>query len=547
MATSTLLRALRRPSSVAALRLATTANVQAVTGYRHLNNRNLSVFNEFSKQLKGEAKSNPEFQKSMKEFSEKLGVVKEDLKVRTQKTAETISKSVEDVMTEAEATSKKRRLLLIACMGFPMGIKNRTVMGMGRFSSPHAGMGMGMGMGGLSRGQGCESNTRLGNPHCHLVTANVKEKMSAATEEVKESFGLGKEGTSSFRDGSHGTSNHGKTEASSHSDDKSQDATSAYMLFDKLRSTFSSASPVVSGAFAKLKDTRVSTLAKQGYEIVKDELSSSSSRKKKNHIRQAYSAAVEKSTRTDIVIVPTKKSVVGEKWEAIKNKMRGHPVYKRVNEYTKPVVTKVNEYTKPVVTKGQEVAEDVRERWETSDHPVVQKIQDINETIFEETATAASFREIRRRDPSFSLSDFIGDVQEMIKPVLTAYSKGDLKTLKKYCTKEILERCEGERKGYASQGMFFDHKILHISDADVRETKMLGSAPIILVMFRTQEIHCIRDKEGQVTEGGQDSIRTVYYQWAMQLMDSDELPEEESYYAVWRLREMHQLGVKALI
>ncbi|KAF7007452.1 hypothetical protein CFC21_022390 [Triticum aestivum] len=486
MATSTLLRALRRPSSVAALRLATTANVQAVTGYRHLNNRNLSVFNEFSKQLKGEAKSNPEFQKSMKEFSEKLGVVKEDLKVRTQKTAETISKSVEDVMTEAEATSKK-------------------------------------------------------------VTANVKEKMSAATEEVKESFGLGKEETSSFRDGSHGTSNHGKTEASSHSDDKSQDATSAYMLFDKLRSTFSSASPVVSGAFAKLKDTRVSALAKQGYEIVKDELSSSSSRKKKNHIRQAYSAAVEKSTRTDIVIVPTKKSVVGEKWEAIKNKMRGHPVYKRVNEYTKPVVTKVNEYTKPVVTKGQEVAEDVRERWETSDHPVVQKIQDINETIFEETATAASFREIRRRDPSFSLSDFIGDVQEMIKPVLTAYSKGDLKTLKKYCTKEILERCEGERKGYASQGMFFDHKILHISDADVRETKMLGSAPIILVMFRTQEIHCIRDKEGQVTEGGQDSIRTVYYQWAMQLMDSDELPEEESYYAVWRLREMHQLGVKALI
>uniref|UniRef100_A0A8R7TEL2 Mitochondrial import inner membrane translocase subunit TIM44-2 n=1 Tax=Triticum urartu TaxID=4572 RepID=A0A8R7TEL2_TRIUA len=294
MATSKLLRALRRPSSVAALRLATTANVQAVTGYRHLNNRNLSVFNEFSKQLKGEAKSNPEFQKSMKEFSEKLGVVKEDLKVRTQKTAETISKSVEDVMTEAEATSKK-------------------------------------------------------------VTANVKEKMSAATEEVKESFGLGKEETSSFRDGSHGTSNHGKTEASSHSDDKSQDATSAYMLFDKLRSTFSSASPVVSGAFAKLKDTRVSTLAKQGYEIVKDELSSSSSRKKKNHIRQAYSAAVEKSTRTDIVIVPTKKSVVGEKWEAIKNKMRGHPVYKRVNEYTKPVVTKVNEYTKPVVTKGQEV------------------------------------------------------------------------------------------------------------------------------------------------------------------------------------------------
>ena len=64
--------------------------------------------------------------------------------------------------------------------------------------------------------------------------------------------------------------------------------------------------------------------------------------------------------------MPTKKSVLGEKWEAFKNKvsqgeigfssyffhinllseiplflskMRGNPVYKRVNEYTKPVVS----------------------------------------------------------------------------------------------------------------------------------------------------------------------------------------------------------------
>ncbi|GJN37964.1 hypothetical protein PR202_gb26967 [Eleusine coracana subsp. coracana] len=470
MATSALLRALRRPSSEAALRLAMSANRQASTGYRHLNNRNLSVFNEFSKQLKGEAKSNPEFQKTVKEFSEKLGVVKEDLKVRTKKTTETIYKSVDDVWSEAEETSKK-------------------------------------------------------------VTANIKEKMSAAKEEVKESFGLGKEEATSCRDGSPEASKHDKTEASSHSDDASNHGTDSHTLFTKLKATISSASPAVSGAFAKLKDTRISTLAKQGYEIVKDELSTTSGKKKK-HPRHASAAPVEKSSRTDLVIVPTKKSVLGEKWEALKNKMRGHPVYKRVNEYTKPVVN-----------IGQEVAEDVRERWETSDNPVVQKIQEYgvllhylcylvakyngfslnyaivfifvgiwNESVFEETTTAITFKEIRQRDPSFSLPDFVADVQEMIKPVLTAYAK-----------------------------------ILHISDADVLETKMMGSAPIIIVIFQTQQIYCIRDKEGQVTGGGQDVIQTVYYHWAMQLMDSDEVPEEESYYPVWRLREMQQAGVKALI
>jgi len=187
--------------------------------------------------------------------------------------------------------------------------------------------------------------------------------------QVKESFGLGKEESTSCRDGSPEASKHEKAEASSHSDGTSEDATGSNTLFTKWKSTISSASPMVSSAFAKLKDTKVSTLAKQGYEIVKDELSSSSSRKRKHQARHA-SAKVEKSTRTDLVLTPTKKSVLGEKWEAFKNKVslrrlfnsapiflilisylksfffskvRGHPVYKTVDEYTKPVVTKGQE------------------------------------------------------------------------------------------------------------------------------------------------------------------------------------------------------------
>ncbi|KAK1391347.1 hypothetical protein POM88_010403 [Heracleum sosnowskyi] len=50
-----------------------------------------------------------------------------------------------------------------------------------------------------------------------------------------------------------------------------------------------------------------------------------------------------------------------------------------------------------------QLAEDVREMWEVSDNPVVHKIQDINATVFGETAAGISVKEIRRRDPSFSL------------------------------------------------------------------------------------------------------------------------------------------------
>lgn len=52
-------------------------------GFSH--SRQFSVFNEFSKNVKGEAQSNPEFQQSIKELKEKAGElkgVKEELKVR---------------------------------------------------------------------------------------------------------------------------------------------------------------------------------------------------------------------------------------------------------------------------------------------------------------------------------------------------------------------------------------------------------------------------------------------------------------------------------
>ncbi|XP_078164298.1 mitochondrial import inner membrane translocase subunit TIM44-2-like isoform X1 [Carex rostrata] len=480
MATSTLLRVLRRSSCHLLLTPAQIRHLQLPGGYKHTTNRHLSVFKEFSKHLKGEANSNPEFQKSVKELNEKIGVVTDDLKVKTKKTAEKVYKSVDEVWTEAEETSKK-------------------------------------------------------------VSASVKEKISAAKEEVKETFGLGKEHITGTSQGSEPNPNQ---TSSSSSESSSQDASTSSTnqqgqfgygdIFSKLKSTISSASPAVSSAFQKLKDTKVTNLAKKSFEMVRDELSADSKTRTKK-MQQAAAASGERSTRTEVVVVPIKRSVLGEKWESLKQKMQGHPMFR-----------KVTGYTKPVVNKGQEIAEDVRERWETSDSPIVHKIQDLNETVFGETATGLSFKEIRRRDPSFSLPDFVSDVQEIIHPVLTAYHKGDLETLKKYCTKEVLERCKGERTAYESQGMFFDKKILHISEVDVRETKMMGSTPIIILFFQTQQIYCVRDKQGEIMDGGKDTILTVYYAWAMQLMDADEAGEE-SYFPVWRLREMQEQGVQALI
>lgn len=465
-----------------------TTNLRLIGADRYVGIRHFGVFNEFSNKIKGEVDRNQEFQQSvkvLKEKAEELKGVKEDLKTRTKQTTEQLYKHVDGVWTEAEATAKK-------------------------------------------------------------VYANVEEKISATKEEVRESFRTGKEetpGSSGHSDTSGSNTNESSESASAKTQQEQQQQQSsssdnAETVFSKVKSAASSLSSKVSPAFQKIKEAKPVDLAKKGYGIILDELKGTPGKRKRlenSAPTQETSSNFERSTRTDVAILPSKQSKWNKKWEAFKEKMQVHPVFKRFTGMSEPVVT-----------KSQEIAEDIRERWETSDHPAVHKIQDISETVFGESTAALSFKEIRRRDPSFSLPEFVAEVQEVIRPVLGAFFKGDTEVLKKYCSKEVIERCKAEHQAFDSQGIIFDNKILHISEVEVRETKMMGDSPIIILAFQTQQVYCIRDKLGSIKEGGKDTIHTVYYAWAMQLVEAEELGEG-AIHPIWRLKEMQQLGVAALI
>lgn len=98
-------------------------------------------------------------------------------------------------------------------------------------------------------------------------------------------------------------------------------------IFSKVKSGVSSISPKVSLAFLKLKEAKPIDLVKKGYDIVKDELKGNPNRRK----RLEYDASsvssspnVERSTRTDVVVLPSQQSAWSKKWEAFKLKVRYH-------------------------------------------------------------------------------------------------------------------------------------------------------------------------------------------------------------------------------
>lgn len=131
------------------------------------------------------------------------------------------------------------------------------------------------------------------------------------SSEANPGFSSGVKDGSKSSSGEDGQQNAGPTDA-------------AQTLYSKFKSGVAYISPNLSSAFQKVKDTKLVDLAKKGCDVVKEELRGTPTRKR----RLEYTAPevdplanIERSTRTDIVILPKKQSRWSKKWEAIKEKV----------------------------------------------------------------------------------------------------------------------------------------------------------------------------------------------------------------------------------
>ena len=135
---------------------------------------------------------------------------------------------------------------------------------------------------------------------------------------MKETLGIGKQESTESSSSSANEGSKDDKESGEKGDEKQESGygEAAGSIFSKVRSG-------VSSSFQKAKDAKVLDLAKKGYDIVKDELSGSPSKRKRAKAASAASsqANVETSSRTDVAVVPVKQSKFNKKWEAFKTKV----------------------------------------------------------------------------------------------------------------------------------------------------------------------------------------------------------------------------------
>jgi len=203
------------------------------------------------------------------------------------------------------------------------------------------------------------------------------------------------------------------------------------------------------------------------------------------------------------------------------------------------------------VKKLKNVQEDLRERWETSDSPMVHRIQDASESFFGETDQAEAIKLIRQMDVGFNTSDFLSEVKSTVPDVIKSYLLGDVEALKKMenISPEIIERMDGQINAWKSLGHVVDARLLHVSELELVEIRVLDNAPTVVLQFACQQVNCVRDaKTKEIIEGANDDIQSVHYLWAMQLSDVEFETEDGRKFSkpTWQLREMVLRGMMSI-
>eukprot|EP00887_Chlorella_sp_A99_P003311 scaffold9.g3311.t1 len=227
-----------------------------------------------------------------------------------------------------------------------------------------------------------------------------------------------------------------------------------------------------------------------------------------------------------------------KQWSEMTDKLGSHPLFRRMRGLTGGLAdTKVFE-------KGREVRESLRERWETSDSALVHRIQDATDSLFTESEQAKALREIRARDASFDMVDFL----RHLRADVPAYLEGRENVIQQHCSPEMVERLTGIMHAQRQQGLIPDPTLLDTSEVELVDLKMLDDQPIVVVQFTCQQINCTRDNFGNVVEGRPDEVHRVYYYWAVQQELEGYVGTDGAFHPPrWQLRELLIRGMHHLL
>lgn len=177
-------------------------------------------------------------------------------------------------------------------------------------------------------------------------------------------------------------------------------------------------------------------------------------------------------------------------------------------------------YEKPAVTRT-----DTDRRLQKADFDVIEGGPDLDITdhVPEGSDSAKALAAMKRVDPSFNVSEFLGGARGAYEMILMAFENGDLDTIVPFISQDVYEAFATVVDDRQRKGLTIDAKFIGISDmslvkAEFDEVTKEGD---VTVRFKSEMTSVVRDNSGDIIEGSEKEIKRQTDAWTFsRKMDS---------------------------
>ena len=150
---------------------------------------------------------------------------------------------------------------------------------------------------------------------------------------------------------------------------------------------------------------------------------------------------------------------------------------------------------------------------------------DITDHVPAESPAGQALTQMKRIEPSFGVSDFLGGARGAYEMIVMAFESGDLASVKAFLAPDVYEAFEEAVRAREDQGLTVEAKFIGIReltlhDASFDPTTREGE---VAVRFVGELTSVVRDKMGEIVEGSLTEVKRQKDTWVFaRIMGSDD-------------------------
>ena len=141
--------------------------------------------------------------------------------------------------------------------------------------------------------------------------------------------------------------------------------------------------------------------------------------------------------------------------------------------------------------------------------------RDIVDHAPEGSDTAKALAEMKRRDPSFNVGEFLSGARQAYEMILMAFERGDLASVLPFLSQDVYEAFSTVVDQREAEGLTVEAEFVGVSEVALQEAEFdqATNEAELTVRFTGELTYLVRDKGGDVIEGSATEIKKQKDGW----------------------------------